>query len=398
MLHLPMQRAGLAEFIDEHRAAIVAEWQKFAQTLTPAASELGGASLRDHADEILNAIVLDMRSAQTEDEEAGKSKGRGKAKRMERVGRLHAALRLESGFQLDQIVSEYRALRASVLRLWAGENPDPHGVNRFNEAVDEAIIEAVDQFMKTTGHYREESLGILGHDLRNPLNGIVMGSTLLVNSKELSDASIKVASRVLNSAHRMNRMIDDLLDLTRTRLGSQIPVVRKPIDLGPLCRQVLGEFEGLRPAGDLKFVAVGDLHGEWDADRISQVVSNLVRNAVEHGARSAPITLAAEGDGDEVCLSVHNVGSPIPESALPRNLQPLIRHAADGRANRGLGLGLYIADQNRRRPRRPDSSHLEPGGRHDVHGAIAAPRARASRRKDGARRSGEPRGQRPLRV
>ncbi|MEO7330870.1 MAG: sensor histidine kinase [Minicystis sp.] len=335
---------GLAAFIDAERIAIVAEWEAFARTLLPAATGMNVTALRDHADEILTAIVHDMKTHQTEAEQVKKSKGRGEAQRMGEMAKLHAALRLQFGFDLGQMVAEYRALRASILRLWEKGGTDPGGVTRFNEAIDEALSEAVNQFTQTTQHFRDQSLGILSHDLRNPLGAIVMGSTMLVNSKELSDRSVRIAARMLNSANRMTRMIADLLDLTRTRFGDAIPIVRAKIDLDPLCRQVLAELEGLSPAGHLTFTAKGDLTGEWDSDRMAQVLSNLVGNAIQHGTASDPIDLVAEGDDEEVRVEVHNGGPPIPQAALATVFEPMIRHASD-HENTGLGLGLYIASE-----------------------------------------------------
>jgi len=266
---------------------------------------------------------------------------------MGQMGQIHAELRIEFGFNLVQMVSEYRALRASVLRLWDRHgSSDPTGVTRFNEAIDEALGEAVARFTETTQRYRDQTLGILGHDLRNPLGAIVTGATLLISAEGLGDRGVSIAARMLSSANRMNRMIGDLLDLTRTRLGDQIPVVRAPLDLRPLCRQVIAELEGLRPAGGLTFAPRGDLRGEWDSDRIAQVVSNLVRNAIEHGGAGDPINVRAEDNGsDDVLLTVHNCGPPVPPGDLRSMFEPMVRHSADARSSRGLGLGLYIASQ-----------------------------------------------------
>jgi signal transduction histidine kinase len=340
-----MTYTALADFIDEDRLPIVAEWEAFALSLTPAATGMTPSALRDHADEILTAIIDDMRSQQTDAEQAEKSKGRGTAQRLGPISKIHAALRIEDGFKLGQVLAEYRALRASVLRLWEAAGADGPGVTRFNESVDEALTEAVSSFTKTTEQFRDQSLGILGHDLRNPLSAIIMGSTLLVGTDGLDDKSVRVAARMLNSANRMNRMIGDLLDLTRTRSGDRIPVVRVPMNLEPLCRQVVAELEGVARVGKLRFTAQGDLHGEWDHDRLAQVFSNLVRNAIQHGAPNDPILLVARDDGDTVCVTVHNAGPPIAERALTTIFEPMVRHVADEKTNAGLGLGLYIASQ-----------------------------------------------------
>jgi len=340
-----MAYTALADFIDEMRLPIVAEWEAFALSLTPAATGMTPSALRDHADEILTAIIDDMRSQQTMEEQAEKSKGRGTAQRLGPIGKIHAALRIENGFKLGQLVAEYRALRASVLRLWQTAGTDAPGMTRFNESIDEALTEAVNSFTKTTEQFRDQSLGILGHDLRNPLSAIIMGSTLLVGSEALDDKSNRIAARMLKSANRMSRMIGDLLDLTRTRSGDRIPVVRVPIDLEPVCRQVVAELEGMARVGKLRFTAQGDLHGEWDGDRLAQVFSNLVRNAIQHGAPNDPILLVARDDGDAVCVTVHNWGPLIAERALPTIFEPMMRHVVDEKTNPGLGLGLYIASQ-----------------------------------------------------
>jgi signal transduction histidine kinase len=340
-----MAYTALADFIDENRLPIVAEWEAFALSLTPAATGMTPSALRDHADEILTAIIDDMRSQQSAAEQAEKSKGRGTAQRRVNLADGPETLRIENGFKLGQLVAEYRALRASVLRLWECTGTDGPGMTRFNESIDEALTEAVNSFTKTTEEFRDQSLGILGHDLRNPLAAIIMGSTLLVGTEGLDDKSVRVAARMLNSANRMNRMIGDLLDLTRTRSGDRIPVVRVPMNLEPLCRQVVAELEGVARVGKLRFMAQGDLHGEWDHDRLAQVFSNLVRNAIQHGAPNDPILLVARDDGDSVCVTVHNGGPPIAERALTTIFEPMVRHVADEKTNAGLGLGLYIASQ-----------------------------------------------------
>ena len=143
----------------------------------------------------------------------------------------------------------------------------------------------------------------------------------------------------------MNRMIGDLLDLTRTRLGNSIPVVRVPIDLEPLCTQVIAELEALHPPGGLRLACSGDLHGEWDGDRIAQVLSNLVRNAIQHGKPGEPVDVVADGAEDGVLLTVHNHGTAIPPEGLATIFEPMTRHVGGEASNQGLGLGLYIASQ-----------------------------------------------------
>ncbi|MDB4974195.1 MAG: Sensor histidine kinase [Myxococcaceae bacterium] len=340
------QESSLADFIHEQRVTIVGEWQAFAQTLLPAAGLMTGSALRDHANEILTAIIGDMNSQQTAEEQSEKSKGRGQAQRLEAIGGVHAALRIENGFKLGQLVAEYRALRASVLRLWARHGADAPGVTRFNEAIDEALIEAVKLFATTSEHYRDQTLGILGHDLRNPLSAMMTASTMLLDAERIEPHIIKVAARVLHSAaNRMNRMVADLLDLTRTRAGDSIPVTPMPMDLQPLCHQLVAELSAMHPQGGVRFTARGSLRGRWDGDRISQVISNLLHNAIRHGSSSEPIDLIAEDHGTDIVLRVHNCGRAIPLGVQASIFEPMVRHVGNERLDAGIGLGLYIASQ-----------------------------------------------------
>jgi signal transduction histidine kinase len=265
-----------------------------------------------------------------------------------RVGHKHASERLATGFNLDQLVSEYRALRASVLRLWEAEHADKVSeVTRFNEAIDETLSESTARYSETVNNTREQFLAVLGHDLRNPLSSIVMGASLLTKSENLDDKAARTATRILNSAQRMGRMVSDLLDLTRTRLGTGIPVDPKPMNLASVCQQAISELEDVHPSSQLRFEARGDLRGEWDSDRLTQVLSNLVANAVQYGTHDGAVTIVAHDHGADVVLSIHNDGPPIPDSALKTLFDPMVRRqqtdlTADKNRS-GLGLGLYIA-------------------------------------------------------
>ena len=338
----------LSEFIQQHRKKIMEEWVEFARTLLPWSKGMSEKELRDHGEELLTAVVSDMESPQSSHEQSEKSKGRAAEGDLGSVGHKHATERLQTGFKLDQLVAEYRALRASVLRLWGEAHGDKQGeITRFNEAIDETLAQAAVWYSEEMNHTREQFLDILGHDLRNPLTSIVMGATSLTNSDDINDKQARVAGRILKSAGRMSRMVSDLLDLTRTRLGAGIPVTQKPMDLVPVCQQVIAELEGVHPDIPLRFESKGELVGEWDSDRITQVVSNLVANALQYGGEGRPVSVVAQEHGDEVVLRVLNEGVPIPENAITKIFDPMVRQSTrDGGANNnatGLGLGLYIA-------------------------------------------------------
>lgn len=332
----------LSEFIRTNKKQIVDEWEAFARTLLPAAGAMNRIGLRDHAAEILDAIVLDLEAPQDSSEQSEKSMGRGEDHRMEAVGLTHAALRIDDGFTLSQLVAEYRALRASVLRLFAkAGGADMRQVTRFNESIDEALVEATDRYMVVMNRTRDQFIAVLGHDLRSPLSAIFMSAGLLVRGGDGGRA----AAQILRSGERMARMVDDLLDLTRTRLGSGIPITPLQMDLVALCQGMLSEFQAIHPDRVLEFHSEGDLRGKWDAGRIGQVLSNLMGNALQHGDRHKPIRVTARADAQGVVLEVHNEGVPIPPAHLANIFEPMVSHARQGEEMRttSLGLGLHIA-------------------------------------------------------
>ncbi len=337
----------LTEFIAQHHEEILIEWVAFAKTLMPWAKDSSETELRDHADELLTVIVRDMNSAQTNEQQEEKSKGNAKNSALALVGHRHAADRLASGLNMDQMLSEYRALRASVLRLWEANSTERESeVTRFNEAIDETLAESAMRYTEILSKTRDQFLGILGHDLRNPLGAVLMGATLLLDSED--EEQVKTARLIQTSGERMSRMINDLLDLTRSRLGAGIPIQTHPLDLEEVCRQIISELGSSHPEAVLRFDAKGDLRGEWDGDRVMQMISNLAANAIQHGGAAMPVTIKARGEDDGICLEVHNGGTPIAKAALKTLFEPMTRLASGASSSTnptGLGLGLYIASQ-----------------------------------------------------
>ena len=169
-------------------------------------------------------------------------------------------------------------------------------VRRFNEAIDEALTESMDRFAVQTDLFRDQFIGVLSHDLRTPLAAITTGAALLAVPEDNPQRRGRVVARIMNSAQRMERMIGDLLDLTRARLGGSIPLNRRPADLQQVCEEAMIEIRAGQPDAVVRLEASGDLRGEWDADRLAQVVSNLVGNAIQHGG-GTPVTLTAQETG-----------------------------------------------------------------------------------------------------
>ena len=331
----------LADFIERHHDEIIGGFCRFARTLMPQGPEMSETDLRDHAKEMLAAITQDLKTEQSAEEQSEKSKGRGSAHIMAASGHLHAEGRIQHRFTPAQMLAEFRALRASVLRLYerAGHT-DIAGVTRFNEAIDEVLAESMTRYAMKTDLYRDQFVGILSHDLRSPLSAISAGAALLAASANDDQRQARVAARILNSAQRMERMIGDLLDLTRTRLGGAIPLKRVRTDLQQLCEEVVLEVQTAQPQAVVRFSASGDLTGDWDPDRLAQVISNLLGNAIQHGG-AGPIDLDAHGTAERVTVRVHNGGTPIPPAAQSTIFEPLARGDSEG--SQSIGLGLFIA-------------------------------------------------------
>jgi signal transduction histidine kinase len=338
----------LSGFINENRESILEDWTTFASTCGPASEGMGTTALRDHAGAMLTAIAKDLDTYQTPGEQERKSLGMAAGAARTTAAHEHGTDRAESGFTLEQMVSEYRALRASVIRLWTQESgqlgaPDIEDLIRFNEAIDQALAESVVRYTQNLDQSREMFVGILGHDLRSPLGAVITSATFMIELDELEEPYRSLTARIASSSRRMDRMVSDLLDLTRSRFGGGIPIERADMDLRDAVREVVSELGALHTAAEFDVRFAGDLRGRWDPGRVGQVLVNLIGNAVEHGAAATPVTVDVGGDAGTVRVLVHNHGTPIPESLLRRIFDPM--KTRQGGSSEHLGLGLYIADR-----------------------------------------------------
>ena len=348
-------RVRLADFIESNSALILAEWVAFAKTCGPVGASMDLDALRDHALNMLTTIVADLRTSQTKAEQDDKSKGN--AERAdddpETAAEVHGAGRAGSGFTMAEMVAEYRALRASVLRLWTAENGTLKGSDfedliRFNEAIDQSTAESVSRYMDDIDQSRETFLAILGHDLRSPLNAVIMASQFMIETNELNEPNLTLTSRILRSGKRMNHLVGDLIDFTRSRLGAGVPIVRRDMDMAKEARHVADEISAANPTSSIKLNTSGDLRGDWDCPRISQVLANLLGNAVQHGSEGRPISLTVRGEAKEVVLQIHNWGVTIPAADRAEIFHPFKRLQPGDAAvtpTGNLGLGLYIVER-----------------------------------------------------
>lgn len=338
----------LSDYIEINASTIVDCAVAFAATQAPDGVHLGTVALRDHIPEILEAVVLDLRTSQDAQEQQAKSEGRAiPLDESLSAARSHGRLRAKGGFNVDQMVAEYRALRAAVLRLWVADHPvtqeSVEDISRFNEAIDQAVAESVADFSKESELWRQVFLGVLGHDLRGPLSVIVMTSELM--SRMVQDIPYSEhTDRIIRSGRRMSKLLDDLLDYSRSTLGMGIRVVRTESDLQEALSEEIDLLRAAFPSVHIRFDAAGATRGHFDASRIREALSNLVTNAAKYGDDGAPILVALDGSEDEVTVAVRNRGATLSAGELAALFDPLKRgtRAAASGEQASLGLGLFI--------------------------------------------------------
>lgn len=328
--------------------AILLEWEAFARAIQPPGGDMDVTELRDHAHEMLLVIVRDMPTAQTELEQIEKSQGNSPSDGAVTAAETHADGRLQSGFSITLLVAEYRALRASVLRLWFEEprSREQQGVEdviRFNEAIDQALAESVARYSDAVRNNSDVFLGMLGHDLRAPLQSINFGAEQLKLMPTSDSSHTQLAFRMLRSVLRMKVMLDNLMDFTQSRIGGGLHLSRCSTDMSVVVTQVVEEFRSSHPSRSIRQLVLGDCIGNLDAGRVGQICQNLIGNALQHGSAEGEIVVSCEAGAGVVSLRVHNVGNPIPEQARKRVFDlGQSKRSGGSNPNKNVGLGLYI--------------------------------------------------------
>jgi PAS domain S-box-containing protein len=203
-----------------------------------------------------------------------------------------------------------------------------------------ALSEASERELRAVGEIREMFMGILGHDLRNPLGTIALASEVMLQRGRLDGEDKKGLARIIASGQRMSRMIVQLLDFTSSRLGGGFPLEAKPTDLREVCEEVIEEL----PA-TFRLEIDGDVSGLWDPDRLAEALSNIAGNAAEHAAPGTAVVLRVYPEGPEVVVEITNQGDPIAPDLLPSIFEPFRRGQRERSTTGNLGLGLYIAKQ-----------------------------------------------------
>jgi signal transduction histidine kinase len=338
----------LASFIRDNTEQILAEWETFARSL-PQGASMDVEALRDHAKEMLEVIARELGTPRTPQKLARDAEGQkdfGDERATAAQG--HGAGRAERGFTIAEMVAEFRALRVSVLSLWmSGRHQfdaiDFLDMSRFHEAIDQAIAESATRYAGDLDRTKDRFIAILGHDLRSPLNAIVMSAAFLFEEGDLHGPSRGLVARIAASAKTINNLVADLLDFARIRFGVGIPIQVGPMDLGAVITEVIAEVTASHPESHVQVEVAGELRGEWDSRRLAQALTNLVTNAVEHGSAKSPIQVVARGTANEITISVHNDGLVIPPERLARLFDAMAPTKDDEtRGKHHLGLGLYI--------------------------------------------------------
>lgn len=345
---------NIAKFITEHMEQILVEWEAFAATFGAAADKMSSRELRDHARQILEFVARDIQTAENMEQQEAKSQGRATVPALrESASSVHGRLRYASGFTLLQLIAEYRALRASVLRLWQRDCAtvtveNAQDIVRFDEAIDQSLAEAAIAYSEKVNETRDIFLAILGHDLRSPLAATSTAGTYLSRPGSFDEQVRQIGVRVKRSAVTMSGMVDDLLGFARTQLGDGITIERHECDLLQMCQWAIEDANAAHPQARFDLNASGELSGSFDQPRLQQLLTNLANNAAQYGTPGKPIVIDIAGEKDHVVLKVSNQGAAIPREALPKLFSSLVQlpeQKGCDRPRSSLGLGLFIAKQ-----------------------------------------------------
>lgn len=345
----------LSKFISENFELIMQDWEDFANTLD-SLKAADKAQLRDHCKDILTAICVDLNSHQSVQEGIDKSKGNAPETATETAAESHAAARLREGLSVEELMAEFRALRASVLRLWQDrvKQADEHDLRdmlRFNEAIDQSLTESLAHYSAMLRDSQNVFLAILGHDVRNPLGAISMGAQMILQDTTLPPRHLKVAGQVLRSTQRVVEIVSDLLDYSTSHLGGGIPVNLGKYELSTECRSVVQEMKLFHPQCEFKVDIENDMMVTWDHARISQALSNLLSNAVQHGSAGTPVWVTVYREETDVIIVVQNEGDVMAPGKLRTMFDPgksfAIKSSGERSASQtsNLGLGLYITHE-----------------------------------------------------
>ena len=321
---------NLASFIDTHMAEILVEWTSFAKKAAPEGAEMSALALTDHAEAILCAIAIDIETNQSTQQQYQKSQGDdADLGEDESAAAIHGRLRQASNFSLLQLSSEFRALRATVLRLWLPRvqqmsETTIHEMVRFNEAIDQALAESIVTYSARADRTRDLFLAVLGHDLRAPLATFSLVGEMLTRQSLPQEQVASLGQKAKRNAILMSAMVTDLSGFTRLQMGAGMPTVLTTVDAKEVCQAALADAQAMYPGCTIVFRPSGNLIASFDGIRLQQMVTNLLINAAQYSAKGHEITLDATGLEDAITIEVGNLGPVIPAESLKTIFQPLV--------------------------------------------------------------------------
>lgn len=349
-LHEAATRGGcmhLHEFILRNANSILDRWSADLAVRHPAVQH---ESARAHAGEILAEIAARLARGHARAEGTiDAAQGAGLSAEMRSTVQAHAVSRAEHGFTFEQLAAEYCALRASVLggcnESSGSQSVLVGDVMRFEQVIDDALFEAARHYSAHVNGTRSLLLAMLSHDMRSPLATVtIIARTLLaVHARADVDHAAEV---LLRSSARMQKLLDERIDLSRMELGLGLGVKPQAVDLSTVCAEELEQITTAHPELALQLEASGDCRGTWDSGRFQQMLNNLVVNAAQYGAPHQAIHVSLRGTASDVRLTVANAGETIERETLAHIFEPMRRgEAGSVRHDSGLGLGLYIASE-----------------------------------------------------
>lgn len=366
-----------SDFINHNIDTILLEWEVFARALPPG-KDMDVRQLRDHAREILETIAEDMDLVQSQAERANKSKGEGKLMKLSLgFAKKHAGIRHEEGFDLNQVIAEYRALRASVIHLWTrnmqtADTETLYELTRFNEEIDQALTYSVQEFLAVSERnrramvkklqdseeryraiaeslqradkHKDEFLAVLAHELRNPLSPVQTGIEILRMTEGIPPPALSPLKMMERQMVHLIRLVDDLLDISRINQG-KVNLHLRTVDITDVIRKAV-------EATSVYFSQHGNcqvsvefsselLYVKGDSVRLVQILSNLLSNACKHSTENGQVWVSARREGERVQIIVRDNGVGM----APEKINKLFDmfKQLDEKSTSGLGIGLALA-------------------------------------------------------
>jgi signal transduction histidine kinase len=345
-----LSRHDLVVLLRDRKEDLVQQWTRrvLDDPSVPEANRLSEPELRDDIPRLIDRITKCLEAS-----EEGEASGQAIAESS--TVRDHARQRVSKEYRLTAVLSELMQFRGAVLDLIAttGTAVEIDAARCLHAAIDQSMIcgsqemeESVIKTFREQAAFRERFIGILGHDLRDPLQSINL-VTARLGLDLTAEPQRKLVGRIAAISNRMGRMIADLLDVTRARLGGAIPIAPKEADLGAVARQTIDEMADARAHRTIELETHGDLRGVWDPDRMAQVLSNLLSNALDYSPPDTLVRVVLRGELAHVLVTVNNQGPTVATEVMAQLFDPFVQGSQGGRVARGqgLGLGLFIAQQ-----------------------------------------------------